>query len=334
MKTAHLNKIYRQKDQALKEVVLLFRHGETEKAIERLKAQSRIQEFPSRKQRFAAIAHAYADHPQGTLVVSPDNQSREELNEVIRATMRERGILRGSAYDFVTLLPRDISAADRTQADSYQAGDTIRFLRADAALGVAAKSYAQVIDADTCLNTITIQTEAGRTITYDPAKAAAVSIFGAKIQPLAEGERVQFTANSKNLGVATRDMGMVKCLDPSGNIEVILDKGVTARWNLRENRHIDYAYVMTSHSAQGTTVDRVLIHVDTSDYRLTGLIDKTMAYVAASRPQHDLQLFTDDAARLSTSLRRQNERGVALDPEEVRGYRPQRQEIPSPAMAV
>jgi ATP-dependent exoDNAse (exonuclease V) alpha subunit len=91
---------------------------------------------------------------------------------------------------------------------------------------------------------------------------------------------------------------------------------------------------MTSYSAQGTTVDRVLIHVDASDYRLTGLIDKTMAYVAASRPQYDLQLFTDDASRLSASLSRQNERAVALDPAELRGYRPQPQEIASPAMAV
>jgi conjugative relaxase-like TrwC/TraI family protein len=334
MKTAHLNKIYRQKDELLKEVVLLFRHSETEKAIERLEAQDRIQEFGNRKQRFAAIAQAYADHPKGTLVVSPDNQSREELNAVIRETMRQRGLVKNTTYDFVTLLPRDTTAADRMLADSYQLGDTLRFLRRDAALDIAAKSYAQVIDADTSLNTITVRTEDGRTLTYNPAQASAVSIFASKIQSLSEGERLQFTANSKKHGFTTRDVGTIKSLDANGNIEVALDKGRTVRWNLRDNRHVDYAYAMTSYSAQGTTVDRVLIHVDASDYRLTGLIDKTMAYVAASRPQYDLQLFTDDASRLSASLSRQNERAVALDPAELRGYRPERQEIASPAMAV
>ena len=99
---------------------MLFRHGETAKALERLEAQNRIQEFDNRKQRFAAIAQAYADHPQGTLVVSPDNQSREELNAGDPGTMRQRGLVKNATYDFVTLLPRDTSAADRMLADSYQ----------------------------------------------------------------------------------------------------------------------------------------------------------------------------------------------------------------------
>ncbi len=37
---------------------------------------------------------------------------------------------------------------------------------------------------------------------------------------------------------------------------------------------------MTSHSSQGATVDRVLIHVDTSDSKSRALIDETLAYVA------------------------------------------------------
>ena len=114
-----------------------------------LAAQHRIHEYPNARERYAAIANAYLEQPKGTLVVSPDNQSRQELNATIRSRMRETAALSADSYDFVTLVPRDVSGVDRTQADSYQPGDTIRFLRNNRQLGVAGRSYAQVVDANT-----------------------------------------------------------------------------------------------------------------------------------------------------------------------------------------
>jgi hypothetical protein len=54
-------------------------------------------------------------------------------------------------------------------------------------------------------------------------------------------------------------------------------------WNLKENKHVEYAYAMTSHSSQGATVDRVLVHIDTGDSRNRALINQTLGYVALSR---------------------------------------------------
>jgi ATP-dependent exoDNAse (exonuclease V) alpha subunit len=243
--------------------------------------------------------------------------------------MRETGALdrNSSDFDFVTLVPRDVSGADRMQADSYRIGDTIRFLRGNRRLSVESKSYARVIDSDTAQNRLTIRTEDGRTLTYDPQHASGVSVYESKVQPFAIGDRIQITANSTNLGVSTRDIGAITKLDASGNMQVQLDKGRKVHWNLADHRHIDYAYAMTSYSAQGTTVDRVLLHIDTSDYRLSGLIDKTLAYVGASRAQHDIQIFTDDTSRLARSLARENERAKALSPEQIREYRPEDRSI-------
>ena len=322
MKTAHLNRIYRQKDPELKHVVLEFRHGRTQEALELLARQHRIHEYGNRRERYAAIANAYLEQPKATLVVSPDNQSREELNAAIRTRMRETGALGRDAHEFVTLVPRDVSGVDRTQAESYRVGDTIRFLRDNRHLGVQGKSYARVIDSDTSQNRLTVRTQDGRILTYDPQNASGVSVYESKLQSYGIGDRVQITANSISLGVSTRDIGTIAKLDSHGNIKVQLDKGRSVRWNLAEHRHIDYAYAMTSYSVQGTTVDRVLLQIDTSDYRLSGLIDKTLAYVGASRAQHDIQIFADDASRLERSLGRENERAKALSPEQIREYRP------------
>jgi conjugative relaxase-like TrwC/TraI family protein len=321
LKTAHLNRVYRQKDPKLKCIVLKFRHGRTEEALALLAAQQRIQEYANVRERYAAIADAYLEQPKGTLVISPDNQSREELNAAIRSRMRAAGALGRDSSEFLTLVPRDVSGADRTQADSYWVGDTIRFLRSNRRLHVESKSYAQVIESDTTQNRLTIRTEDGRLVTYDPQHASGVSVYESKTRSFGIGDRIQFTANSTPVGVSTRDIGTITKLDANGNIQVQLDKGRKIRWNLADHRHIDYAYAMTSHSAQGTTVDRVLLHINTSDYRLSGLIDKTLAYVAASRAQHDIQIFADDASRLARSLRRENERAKALAPEQIREYR-------------
>lgn len=328
MKTAHLNRVYRQKDPELKQVVLELRHGRTQEALHRLARQQRIHEYANVRERYAAIASVYLEQPKRTLVVSPDNQSRDQLNATIRDRMRETGLLSHNAYAFVTLVPRDVSGVDRTQADSYRPGDTIRFLRANRHLGVESKSYAQVIDSDTAQNRLTIRTQEGRILAYDPQHASGVSVYESKMQSFAAGERIQFTANSTDLGVSTRDIGTITKLDSNGNVEVQLDRGRKVRWNSAAHRHIDYAYAMTSHSAQGTTVDRVLLHIDTSDYRLSGLIDKTLAYVGTSRAQNDIQIFVDDASRLGHSLSRENERAKALSPEQIRAYRQEERSIP------
>lgn len=58
---------------------------------------------------------------------------------------------------------------------------------------------------------------------------------------------------------------------------------------------------MTSHSSQGQTASRVLIHVDT-ELAATDLLNKRMAYVSVSRAAHDAQLFTNDRAKLPRAL--------------------------------
>ena len=78
---------------------------------------------------------------------------------------------------------------------------------------------------------------------------------------------------------------------------------------------------MTSHSSQGMTVDRVLIHVDTGDSRVRGLVDKTLSYVATSRARHDAQIFTDNAEQLSRALTRDNVKDTALSTAQIQHYR-------------
>src|SRR5258708_38227220 len=79
IQTARLDEIVRQKDPALKEVVEHLSRGQVKEAIEKLDTQGRVHEIVDSNERLKAIAHEYAKQPEGTLVVSPDNQSRMQI---------------------------------------------------------------------------------------------------------------------------------------------------------------------------------------------------------------------------------------------------------------
>jgi hypothetical protein len=60
---------------------------------------------------------------------------------------------------------------------------------------------------------------------------------------------------------------------------------------------------MTSHSSQGQTADRVLIHVDT-ELGAKALLNSRMAYVSVSRGRYDAQVYTNNAHTLGQELSR------------------------------
>ena len=91
METVRLDDIVRQQDPALKHVVEQLSRGEVRGAIRDLEHQGRVHEIADRQERFTAIAQAYAEDPEGTLVVSPDNQSRMEINQTIHRLLQQTG---------------------------------------------------------------------------------------------------------------------------------------------------------------------------------------------------------------------------------------------------
>ena len=69
---------------------------------------------------------------------------------------------------------------------------------------------------------------------------------------------------------------------------------------------------MTSHSSQGQTADRVLVHVDTEQGG-EKLVNRRLAYVAVSRGRYDAQIYTNDKTALAEGLGRDVSRRSALE---------------------
>ena len=81
-----------------------------------------------------------------------------------------------------------------------------------------------------------------------------------------------------------------------------------------QHPHLDCGYAVTSHSSQGQTADRVLIHVDT-EQAPSELVNSRMAYVSVSRAQFDVQMYTNDAKALGYELSRDVSHPTAIQQE-------------------
>jgi hypothetical protein len=91
MQTSQLDQIMRQKDPELLRVVEHFSKNETAVGVDLLQQQGRVTEIQDNAQRIEAIAKDYAAKPENTLVVSPDNTSRREINDAIRHELKGSG---------------------------------------------------------------------------------------------------------------------------------------------------------------------------------------------------------------------------------------------------
>jgi ATP-dependent exoDNAse (exonuclease V) alpha subunit len=130
-----------------------------------------------------------------------------------------------------------------------------------------------------------------------------VTVYRDTERVFAQGDRVQMTAPYHEQKLANRELGTVEKIDVSGNLKLRMDSGREVEFNVRQMPHLDYGYAVTSHSSQGQTADRVLVHVDSSQAH-GELLNSRMAYVSVSRAEFDVQMYTNDAKTLGHTLSR------------------------------
>jgi conjugative relaxase-like TrwC/TraI family protein len=314
MKTAQLDQIMRQKDPELLKAVEHLSNNETAIGVEMLSQQGRITEILDPQERIAAIAKSYAERPESTLIVSPDNASRRAINQAVRQELQALGVVDKTDHTMRVLTPRnDMTGADREWASRYQAGDVLHYTRGSKEHGIESRSYAQVVATNPKENLVTVQRQDGQQVTYDPSRLRGISAYREIEREFAVGDKIQFTAPQRDLQVANRDLGTIQHIGDNGKISVRMDgaKDRVVRFDADQTRHFDHGYAVTSHSSQGLTSERVLVNMDTEVH--PELINSRFAYVSVSRASHDAQIYTNDAIKLATNISKDVSKTSALN---------------------
>ena len=155
-----------------------------------------------------------------TLIVSPDNASRRELNRCRPGGIEGRWLaLHRKITALRVLVPRqDMTGADRAWANHYEVGDVVRYARGSKGSGIEAGSYGTVAAINPNANLLSVEMQSGELATYDPRRLTGVSVYRQVAHDFSVGDRIQFTAPDKQLGVANRDLAVIQSITPDGRI--------------------------------------------------------------------------------------------------------------------
>ena len=211
-------------------------------------------------------------------------KSRREINEVIHRAMQDARQIAGDEHRVQVLVPRqDVTGADRQWAEQYQPDNVIRYTRGSASHGLDAGEYARVEHVNAKENLLTVERATGEQVTYDPRRLHGVTVYREGARSVAAGDRVQFTAPDRDIHVANRELATVEKIErtgaaDAGQLRLRLDSGRSVALKLDQPAHLDYGYAVTSHSSQGQTADRVLVHIDT-ERGGERLVNQRLAYV-------------------------------------------------------
>ena len=178
-------------------------------------------------------------------------------------------------------------------------------------MGIEAGSYGTVASINPAANLLTVEMQFGQHVTYDPRRLTGVSVYHEVVHEFSVGDRIQFTAPDKQLGVTNRDLAVIESFAPHGRIAARLDGSRTIEFNAAEHRHFDHGYAVTSHSSQGLTAERVLIHADSGVH--SELLNSRFGYVSVSRAGHEATVFTDDTAKMGRRLGMEFSKTSALE---------------------
>jgi UvrD-like helicase C-terminal domain len=277
-----------------------------------LKRRGDIREIADLEQRRRQIARDYLgahESSERVLVVSPANDERRELNRTIRAELIARGHVDPLGQAHTILVGRNLSGAQRAIAYNYEPGDVMRFTRGSKQFAVPKRSYGRVEAIDRDANVLTVNT-GGRRVEYNPVRLFGVEVFREEQRILARGDRIQFRAPDRALGVANGDFATIKAIDTRRAL-LNLDSGKELSVASDRLRHIDHGYASTSHSAQGATVDRVIVDIDT--LLSPELVNQKQFYVSISRARNSLAIYTNDVRGLGHTVQRSREKSMALE---------------------
>ena len=295
----------------------LLHQGRTHDALDRLGSLGVVVEIPDAHARHAALAHAYAADSGRPVVVAPDPNLRALLNRTIHETLDSVGQLDTAQLQSTVLVPRrDFTGPDRKCAGVYDVGDIIRYddapsklLRRIRKVDVSPGEYVTVTDVDYEANRITVRKKDGQTLTYDPEYRAAVSIYRPEPRSFAKGERIEFTAREKHLGISSRQRATIVGITADDKLDVQLDSSARTHGKPRvvqidpaTFQHFDHTYVAASDFARRTPAEKhhtlVAVTSDTLDGRtLAARLDNAAAH------GEKLTIYCDNADTLINAVR-------------------------------
>ncbi|MEM8527986.1 MAG: MobF family relaxase [Bacteroidota bacterium] len=327
---AYISKIQRQQVDNYKQAVKLLSDGEMLRGYEALDQMGAIKENTSLSKNLKAISEGYIEAvkaKESVLVVSTTHKQGKLITDALRKDLKQEGMLAKEDKSFK--VQEDLSYTDAQKQDSrnYEVGMTIQFHQnvkgfdRRGKYSVVGKDKNEQIllrslsEASAAVEKKNVgEKEKGnqsKPLVLPMNRASDFSVYENQQIGLAKGDIIRITKNgfsNEKKRLDNKKILEVKGFTKDGNIhvstgrnELVLDKNY---------RNFTHGYYTTSPSAQGKSVNKVLVMQSSASGRAS---NKEQFYVSASRGKFDISIYTDDKKTLLNTIQRSSARMSAME---------------------
>ena len=286
------------------------------KAVE-LAAQKRTVEAFAQLERIGAVAEVLADghhdlhdsaaksylkaldENKSALLVAPTWAEIEAVTKKVRATLKTSGRLAGEEKEFQVFDSLSWTEAQKRNARQYRPGMAIHFHRRGH--GFEKGETVAVVSVEN--DSLKVQHPDGSENIFLLGAGIACDVGEKRKLKVAAGDKLLLQSNWQKRFV-NGELVEVKAIQ--GDSVLLADGRVIPS----DYRTFTHGYAVTSHAAQGKTVDEVLL---VASSRSLPAINQEQFYVSISRGRERCQIFTDDSDLLRSHVTHSSARLAAVE---------------------
>ncbi|HAJ7096420.1 TPA: conjugative transfer relaxase/helicase TraI [Escherichia coli] len=290
-----------------------FSHSQEAKLAEaQQKAMLKGEAFPDVPMTlYEAIVRDYTGRTpearEQTLIVTHLNEDRRVLNSMIHDAREKAGELGQEQVMVPVLNTANIRDGELRRLSTWENNPD--------ALALVDNVYHRIAGISRDDGLITLQDAEGNTRLISPREAVAegVTLYTPDTIRVGTGDRMRFTKSDRERGYVANSVWTVTAV--SGD-SVTLSDGQQTRvirpGQERAEQHIDLAYAITAHGAQGAS-ETFAIALEGTEGNRKLMAGFESAYVALSRMKQHVQVYTDDRHGWTDAINNAVQKGTAHD---------------------
>ena len=301
-KSGQLTAIRRQRKAAYRKAVELAAQKRTLEAFAQLERMGAVVEFSDGNIHDSA-ANSYLKalaENKSALLVAPTWNEIEAVTEKIRTALKTSGRLAGEEKEFQVFDSLSWTEAQKCDARQYRPGMAIHFHRTTHGFDKDETVSVVAVENDS----LKVQHTDGAEQIFPLGAGIACDVGERRKIKIAAGDKLLLQANTTGKRFINGELVEVRAIQGDS---VVLADGRVIPQNYRTFTH---GYAVTSHAAQGKTVDEVLL---VASSRSLPAINQEQFYVSISRGRERCQVFTDDSELLRLHVTHSSARLAAVE---------------------
>lgn len=302
IQTAIMDESMRAKTDEMRELYKLTKEQKTDTVLDILEKQSRFKTIEENS--YKEVVKEYLENKDDTLLLVMKNDTRRELNELIREELKASNQI--SNHSLIVIQEKQqLESIAAHHHSSYVVGDSVQLMEAYKG-GFKSGSEATITAVDETRNSITLQDKNGKSKDVSLSEHGdKLSLFQKAHKEFSQGEKIIFTKKDKSLGLNNGDIATVK--EIKDGIMTVESNKREIKINPKEYNYIDHAYAITNHKAQGQTSERAIF---VGDSRLS---NQNAFYVALTRAKTHISIFTQDKEQFRDAVSQRQTKKSTLD---------------------